>query len=74
MTDSTGRPGALARPPYQLGDMPLGTAMKTTDQRLVHAPVQLIFDIVRKVELGLATSRTIAACASGNGPATAAVW
>jgi len=51
MTDSTGKPGALARPPYQLGDMPLGTAMKTTDERLVHAPVQLIFDIARKVEL-----------------------
>lgn len=51
MTDSTPKPGALARPPYQLGEMPLGTAMKATDERLVHAPVALIFDVARHVEL-----------------------
>jgi hypothetical protein len=51
MTEPTPKPGALARLPYQLGEMPLGTAMKTTDERLVHAPVPLIFDIARKVEL-----------------------
>jgi hypothetical protein len=51
MTGPTSRPGALARPPYPLGEMPLGTAMKTTDERLVHAPTQLIFDIARQVEL-----------------------
>ena len=51
MTDSTPKPGALARPPYQLGEMPLGTAMKITDERVVHAPVPLIFDVARQVEL-----------------------
>lgn len=39
-----------ARVPYQLGDMPLGRAMTTIDERLVHAPVRTIFDIARRVE------------------------
>lgn len=51
MTEPTGKPGALARPPYQLGEMPLGTAMRTTDERLVRAPVGLTFDIARHVQL-----------------------
>jgi hypothetical protein len=51
MTDSTPKSVALARPPFQLGEMPLGTAMRTSDERLVHAPVPLIFDLARQVEL-----------------------
>lgn len=37
--------------PYRLGEMPLGRAMQTTDERLVHTPGAVIFDIARKVEL-----------------------
>jgi ribosome-associated toxin RatA of RatAB toxin-antitoxin module len=33
-----------------LGAMPLGRAMTTLDERIVHAPVEAIFDIVRLVE------------------------
>lgn len=51
MTDPIAQSRALALAPYQLGDMPLGSAMKTTDERIVHAPVTLIFDVARKVEL-----------------------
>lgn len=51
MTESTTRSSELARAPYQLGELPLGSAMKTTDERLVRAPLPLIFDIARKVEL-----------------------
>ncbi|HEY9478486.1 MAG TPA: SRPBCC family protein [Gemmatimonadaceae bacterium] len=39
------------RTPYLLGEMPVGSAMQTTDERIVHAPVALIFDVARKVEL-----------------------
>lgn len=39
------------RAPYVLGEMPLGRAMQTTDERIVHAPPSMIFDIARKVEL-----------------------
>lgn len=51
MTESTPQSRAIARTPYQLGEMPLGSAMKTRDERLVRAPVSLMFDIARKVEL-----------------------
>ncbi len=51
MTEPTSQSRAIARAPYQLGDMPLGNAMKAVDERLVHAPVALIFDVARKVEL-----------------------
>lgn len=39
------------RAPYVLGDMPLGSAMCTIDERLINAPAPVIFDIARKVEL-----------------------
>ena len=39
-----------ARAPYDLGPMPVGRAMTTIDERVVRAPVQTIFDIVRAVE------------------------
>jgi ribosome-associated toxin RatA of RatAB toxin-antitoxin module len=51
MTDPTPQSRALALTPYQLGEMPLGSAMRIMDERLVHAPVALIFDVARKVEL-----------------------
>ena len=35
---------------YDLGPMPLGRAMSTLDTRLVHTPVETIFDIARRVE------------------------
>ena len=48
---SSSSAGAGVRAPYRLGDMPLGRAMQTTDELLVHAPPPVIFDIARKVEL-----------------------
>jgi len=51
MTDRMPEVGALALPPYQLGELPVGTAMTTIDEQIVHAPVRLIFDIARQVEL-----------------------
>lgn len=36
--------------PYELGPMPLGRAMTTLDTRVVHAPVEAIFDVARRVE------------------------
>ena len=51
MTSPTSNESTRERTPYLLGEMPLGSAMQTTDERLVHAPVPLIFDIARQVEL-----------------------
>jgi coenzyme Q-binding protein COQ10 len=36
--------------PIILGPMPVGRAMETRDERMVRAPVETIFDIVRSVE------------------------
>ncbi|MGH7717658.1 MAG: SRPBCC family protein [Gemmatimonadaceae bacterium] len=38
------------RPPLELGEMPMGRAMETVDERFVRAPVQAMFDVVRQVE------------------------
>jgi ribosome-associated toxin RatA of RatAB toxin-antitoxin module len=38
------------RPPYQLGSLPTGRRMVTTDQQLVHAAIRPMFDIARRVE------------------------
>lgn len=42
---------ARERVPYALGEMPVGRAMQTTDERLVHAQPAVIFGIAREVEL-----------------------
>ncbi|HEY9517268.1 MAG TPA: SRPBCC family protein [Gemmatimonadaceae bacterium] len=44
-------PSSPGREPYNLGEMPLGRAMQTVDERLVRAPRKTIFDIAREVEL-----------------------
>jgi ribosome-associated toxin RatA of RatAB toxin-antitoxin module len=36
--------------PFELGPMPLGSAMETIDERLVGAPVAKIFELAREVE------------------------
>lgn len=36
--------------PIRLGPMPAGRAMETIDERLVRAPVETIFELVREVE------------------------
>jgi uncharacterized membrane protein len=41
---------ATLPPPFELGPMPVGRAMETLDERLVRAPVRLIFDVARQVE------------------------
>ncbi|HET6680731.1 MAG TPA: SRPBCC family protein [Gemmatimonadaceae bacterium] len=38
------------RAPFVLGEMPLGRASETVDERLVHAPVRTMFEIARRVE------------------------
>lgn len=38
------------REPFELGPMPLGRPMETTDERLVRAPWRAIFDLARAVE------------------------
>ena len=38
------------REPFELGPMPLGRPMETVDERLVHAPWRVIFDLARSVE------------------------
>ena len=38
------------RPPYQLGPMPTGRRMETTDRQLVRADVRAMFDVARRVE------------------------
>jgi ribosome-associated toxin RatA of RatAB toxin-antitoxin module len=38
------------REPFALGPMPAGRAMEVIDERLVHAPVRVVFDIARRVE------------------------
>ncbi|HEX6942001.1 MAG TPA: SRPBCC family protein [Gemmatimonadaceae bacterium] len=35
---------------FNLGDMPAGRAMETLDERSVHAPVPVMFELVRNVE------------------------
>jgi ribosome-associated toxin RatA of RatAB toxin-antitoxin module len=40
----------VARAPFELGEMPLGRAMRTVDEGFVRAPVQLVFQVVRDVE------------------------
>lgn len=50
--DST-RPSAnthSVRDPFALGAMPAGRAMETIDERIVRAPLAMIFDIARAVE------------------------
>lgn len=42
--------GLPVRAPRPLGPMPLGRAMTTLDERLVRAPVAVMFDIARQVE------------------------
>jgi ribosome-associated toxin RatA of RatAB toxin-antitoxin module len=42
--------GVVARAPFNLGPMPLGRAMRTVDEGFVHAPLSLVFEIVRDVE------------------------
>ncbi|HEX6630687.1 MAG TPA: SRPBCC family protein [Gemmatimonadaceae bacterium] len=39
-----------ARAPVDLGPMPLGRAMTTLDERIVHAPLRDVFDLARRVE------------------------
>jgi ribosome-associated toxin RatA of RatAB toxin-antitoxin module len=39
----------LARP-FELGPMPLGSAMEEVDSQYVHAPVMLMFELASKVE------------------------
>lgn len=51
MTSHSSKASAGERSQYLLGDMPMGSAMQTTDERLVHASVALIFEIARNVEL-----------------------
>lgn len=46
MTGRTNIPGA----PFQLGAMPLGAPMETVDERLVRAPVRVMFEIASQVE------------------------
>ena len=41
--------GGIARP-FDLGPMPLGRPMETVDERLVRAPVDVIFEIASRVE------------------------
>jgi hypothetical protein len=41
---------AAVLPPLELGPMPTGRAMETLDERLVRAPMRLIFEIARQVE------------------------
>lgn len=41
---------AAMREPFELGPIPLGRPMETTDERFVRAPWRVIFDLVRKVE------------------------
>jgi ribosome-associated toxin RatA of RatAB toxin-antitoxin module len=36
--------------PLDLGPMPLGRPMETVDEQLVRAPVEVVFEIVRRVE------------------------
>lgn len=38
------------REPFSLGPLPVGRAMTTVDERLVHAPVRAIFALARDVE------------------------
>ena len=51
MTSLTSNESTRERTPYLLGEMPMGCAMQTTDERLVRASVPLIFDIAKHVEL-----------------------
>ena len=37
-------------PPFQLGPMPLGSAMEEVDSQYVHAPVRLMFKLASRVE------------------------
>ncbi len=41
---------AALRDPFELGPMPLGRPMETTDRRLVKAPWRMMFDLAKKVE------------------------
>ena len=50
MTSTTQPRNDDMREPFVLGQMPLGRAMQTLDERLVRAPVRAIFDVVRRVE------------------------
>ena len=43
-------PAGDLRPPFDLGPMPLGRAMTTLDERIVHAPTRDIFELARRVE------------------------
>ncbi len=43
-------PTTELREPFALGPMPMGRPMHTIDERLVRAPVRVIFDIARLVE------------------------
>src|SRR4029079_17270459 len=43
---------AALRDPFELGPMPLGRPMETTDRRLVKAPWRMMFDLAKKVEDG----------------------
>lgn len=45
-----GEVSGAGRPGETLGPMPVGRAMETVDERLVHASVRAVFDVVRPVE------------------------
>ena len=49
MTETRARRPSI-RPPYQLGPMPTGRLMETTDEQIVRADVRPIFDLARRVE------------------------
>lgn len=40
----------MTRTPFELGPMPEGRAMETVDERIVNAPLETIFALVRDVE------------------------
>ncbi|MBL0170153.1 MAG: hypothetical protein IPP90_05370 [Gemmatimonadaceae bacterium] len=42
--------GPTLHPPYALGDLPANRLMTTIDERLVRAPLSVMFDIAREVE------------------------
>lgn len=50
MTTEPSNPATPLRQPFALGEMPAGRAMETIDERMVRAPLSVIFDIVRAVE------------------------
>ena len=50
MTTEPSVPAAPLRQPFSLGAMPAGRAMETIDERVVRAPLSVIFDIARSVE------------------------